>query len=299
MPTFASRSATDYAAALEAMHARYDPMFGAGVVDALDRLSVFTIFRSPWFSAALVVLIISIVVCTLDRTPRLWRGVSDIRVDQPEPFFDPILPDRAAMDARPGRRRPAGPAPERLPGPRGDRRGRHTLPVRRPSPVHQDGDPVHPRRADRLPDRRRRDLAARRGAGAGRGRGCVPDRPADRHAGPAAGQEPGLPGARPGDRPGQRLHHRPGRLPRRPRDRPQDDPGQRPAVGGGLHVPPERVRSGAAPRPARRRRPGPVGRAGPDDRFGRRAAVRHARRPGPRSGSAARCSTARRMAVAW
>ncbi len=98
VPDFALRSATDYAAALEDLHARYDPLLGAGAVDALDRLSVFTIFRSPWFSAGLVVLIVSIIVCTLDRTPRLWRGVSDVRVAQPEPYFDPILPDRAAMD---------------------------------------------------------------------------------------------------------------------------------------------------------------------------------------------------------
>jgi len=28
----------------------------------------------------------------------LWRGVRDVRVAQPEPFFDPRLPDRAAMD---------------------------------------------------------------------------------------------------------------------------------------------------------------------------------------------------------
>jgi cytochrome c biogenesis protein len=101
VPDFALRSATDYAAALEDLHARYDPLLGAGLVDALDRLWVFTIFRSPWISAALVVLIVSIVVCTLDRTPRLWRGVSDIRVAQPEPFFDPILPDRAAMTGVP------------------------------------------------------------------------------------------------------------------------------------------------------------------------------------------------------
>ena len=74
---------------------------GAAVVDALERLSVFAIFRSPWFSAALVVLVLSIVVCTLDRTPRLWRGVRDVRVAQPEPFFDPRLPDRAAMDGVP------------------------------------------------------------------------------------------------------------------------------------------------------------------------------------------------------
>ena len=98
VPDFALRSTTDYAAALDDLHARYDPLLGAGLVDVLDRLWVFTIFRSPWFSLALIVLIVSIVICTLDRTPRLWRGVREVRVAQPEPFFDPILPDRAAMD---------------------------------------------------------------------------------------------------------------------------------------------------------------------------------------------------------
>ncbi|HEY6014545.1 MAG TPA: cytochrome c biogenesis protein ResB, partial [Candidatus Limnocylindrales bacterium] len=97
LPDFAFRSATDYATALDDLHARYDPLLGSGVVDVLDRLSVFSIFRSPWFSAGLVVLVVSIVVCTLDRTPKLWRGVREVRVEQPEPFFDPRLPDRAAM----------------------------------------------------------------------------------------------------------------------------------------------------------------------------------------------------------
>ncbi len=101
LPDFAFRSASDYAAALDDLHARYDPLMGAGIVDVLERLSVFSIFRSVWFSLGLTVLVISIVVCTLDRTPRLWRGVTELRVDQPEPFFDPRLPDRAAMDAVP------------------------------------------------------------------------------------------------------------------------------------------------------------------------------------------------------
>ena len=74
LPDFAFRSATDYASALDDLHARYDPLLGSGVVDVLERLGAFAIFRSAWFSAGLVVLIISIVVCTLDRTPRLWRG---------------------------------------------------------------------------------------------------------------------------------------------------------------------------------------------------------------------------------
>ena len=98
LPGFAFRSAGDYAAAMEDIHVRYDPTIGSGVVDIFERLSLFAIFTSPWFSLALVVLVISIVVCTLDRTPRLWRGVSDVRVIQPEPYYDPVLPDRAVMD---------------------------------------------------------------------------------------------------------------------------------------------------------------------------------------------------------
>ena len=74
LPDFAFRSATDYAIAMDDIHARYDPVLGAGVVDVLERLSVFHIFSSIWFSAGLTILVISIVVCTLDRTPRLWRG---------------------------------------------------------------------------------------------------------------------------------------------------------------------------------------------------------------------------------
>jgi cytochrome c biogenesis protein len=97
LPDFAFRSASDYAQAMDQLHARYDPLMGAAGVDILERLSVFQMFRSVWFSAALFVLVISIVVCTLDRTPRLWRGVADVRVAQPEPYFDPMLPDRAAM----------------------------------------------------------------------------------------------------------------------------------------------------------------------------------------------------------
>jgi cytochrome c biogenesis protein len=97
LPDFAFRSAGDYASAMDALHARYDPTLGAGAVAALERLGAFSMFRSPWFSLGLTVLVISIVVCTLDRTPRLWRQVHDIRVVQPEPFYDPRLPDRAAM----------------------------------------------------------------------------------------------------------------------------------------------------------------------------------------------------------
>lgn len=98
LPDFAFRSAGDYAAAMEELHVRYDPTIGSAAVDVLERIGAFAVFRSPWFSLSLLVLVISIVVCTLDRTPRLWRGVSDVRVIQPAAYFLPTLPDRAVMD---------------------------------------------------------------------------------------------------------------------------------------------------------------------------------------------------------
>ena len=97
LPDFAFRSPGDYTAAMDEIHARYDPVLGTGLVDVLERLGAHSVFKSAPFALGLVVLVISIVVCTLDRTPRLWRDVSTLRVAQPEPFFDPRLPDRAVM----------------------------------------------------------------------------------------------------------------------------------------------------------------------------------------------------------
>ncbi len=97
LPGFAFRSQTDYANEMQALHDLYDPTLGAGVVDALERLQLFHVFSSVWFSVGLVVLIISIVACTIDRTPRLWRTSADIRVVQPDAYYDPRLPDRALM----------------------------------------------------------------------------------------------------------------------------------------------------------------------------------------------------------
>jgi cytochrome c biogenesis protein len=101
LPGFAFRSVSDYETAMADIHARYDGAFGPAVVRVLESLQVFHIFTSSWFMISLVVLAASIVVCTLDRTPRLWRQSSEIRVVQPEPFFTPSLPDRAVMSGVP------------------------------------------------------------------------------------------------------------------------------------------------------------------------------------------------------
>ena len=97
LPGFAFRSAGDYAAAMADIHARYDAVVGAGIVDAMERLQLFHVFSSTWFTIGLVVLILSIVICTIDRTPRLWRMASEIRVVQPDAYFDPRLPDRVRL----------------------------------------------------------------------------------------------------------------------------------------------------------------------------------------------------------
>ncbi|HKG57373.1 MAG TPA: cytochrome c biogenesis protein ResB [Candidatus Limnocylindrales bacterium] len=97
LPSSAFHSPADYESAMATIHDRYDAAFGTAVVDLLERLQVFRMFSSTWFTIGLLVLITSIVVCTIDRIPRLWRQSTDIRVVQPEPFFDPRLPDRAAM----------------------------------------------------------------------------------------------------------------------------------------------------------------------------------------------------------
>ena len=97
LPGFALQAgpgSSDYITEMAKLHDRYDPLFGATFVDVLERAQVFRVFSSAWFSGALVILLISIVVCTLDRTPRLWRQTVDIRVAQPDGFFDPRLPDR-------------------------------------------------------------------------------------------------------------------------------------------------------------------------------------------------------------
>ena len=107
LPDFAFRSLTDYANEMAKMHDRYDASMGVAVVDALERLQLFHVFKSTWFSAGLAILVISIVACTIDRLPRLWKQSSEIRVIQPDPFFDPKLPDRAAIAGMPA----AGVAP--------------------------------------------------------------------------------------------------------------------------------------------------------------------------------------------
>lgn len=97
LPGFAFRTDADYSEQMGFLRERYVPALGRPVVDLMERLGLFAIFTTWWFTALLVLLAVSIVVCTLDRLPRLWRQASEIRVVQPDAFYDPSLPERAAM----------------------------------------------------------------------------------------------------------------------------------------------------------------------------------------------------------
>jgi cytochrome c biogenesis protein len=104
IPAFALKDPAAYANELSDLHRRYDPVsivglnIGPGMVDLFDRLGFFRIFSAPWFSLLMTLLVVSIVVCTLDRTPKLWRGVRQVRPTQPAPFFDLRLPERARYE---------------------------------------------------------------------------------------------------------------------------------------------------------------------------------------------------------
>jgi cytochrome c biogenesis protein len=102
LPGFAFRSAGDYATEMDKLRSIYEPALGVGLVDLMERLQLFHVFSSTPFSVALLVLAVSILICTLDRTPRLWQQSAAIRVVQPPAYFDPRLPDRVSIAAGPG-----------------------------------------------------------------------------------------------------------------------------------------------------------------------------------------------------
>jgi cytochrome c biogenesis protein len=102
LPGFAFRSAGDYATEMDKLRSIYEPALGVPLVDLMERLQLFRVFSSTPFSVALLVLAVSILICTLDRTPRLWQQSAAIRVVQPDAYFDPRLPDRVSIAAGPG-----------------------------------------------------------------------------------------------------------------------------------------------------------------------------------------------------
>ena len=103
-PAAALHDPAQYAEQVAEMHRRWDSIaplglpIGPGLVDVFETLGFFRVFSTPWFLLLITVLVVAIICCTLDRTPRLWRGVHVVHVQQPATFFDPRLTDRAVME---------------------------------------------------------------------------------------------------------------------------------------------------------------------------------------------------------
>ncbi len=96
LPDYALLGASDYALEMGKLRAAYAPTLGP-LTDLFERLGFFRIFTAPWFSALLVLLTVSIVVCTLDRLPKIRAVTARSRVEQPSAFFDASLPGRGEI----------------------------------------------------------------------------------------------------------------------------------------------------------------------------------------------------------
>lgn len=71
-----------YAAWLDSMRPRY-----GGWTDIMSRLAAFTVFHSLLFKAIVVLLATSIIACSINRAPRLWKHARHPRTTMGEAFF--------------------------------------------------------------------------------------------------------------------------------------------------------------------------------------------------------------------
>ncbi len=101
LPAFALRDPQAYAEQMATIEAKYERLSILGLnigplfVDVGERVGFFRVFSAPWFLFLLALLVVSIVVCTLDRTPAIWRTAHNVKVVQAAPFFDLRLSERA------------------------------------------------------------------------------------------------------------------------------------------------------------------------------------------------------------
>ena len=97
LPDFALQNAGDYANEMAKLRAEYEPTLGP-LVGIFERLGLFRVFTSPWFTALLVLLTVSIIVCTWDRLPKIAAATAPSRPEQPDTFFGSSLPARGVID---------------------------------------------------------------------------------------------------------------------------------------------------------------------------------------------------------
>jgi len=97
LPDFALQNPGDYATEMAKLRALYEPTLGP-LVGVFERLGLFRVFTSPWFTALLVLLTTSIIVCTWDRLPKIAAATAPSRAEQPDAFFGASLPGRGVND---------------------------------------------------------------------------------------------------------------------------------------------------------------------------------------------------------
>lgn len=97
LPDYALQNAGDYANEMAKLRAEYEPTLGP-LVGLFERLGLFRVFTSPWFTALLVLLTVSIIVCTWDRLPKIAAATAPSRPEQPNTFFSDSLPGRGVID---------------------------------------------------------------------------------------------------------------------------------------------------------------------------------------------------------
>lgn len=104
LPAFSLRDPVAYDQQMDALRVQYESLtiaglnYGPTMVDVFEGLGFFRVFSAPWFIFMLSLLAISIVVCTLNRTPEIWRQAHRVRVVQAAAFFDLRLDERARFD---------------------------------------------------------------------------------------------------------------------------------------------------------------------------------------------------------
>jgi cytochrome c biogenesis protein len=104
-PEGLSRDPQAYQQWLDSVRGRY-----AGWTTPLNMLGLFQVFSSIWFKAVTLLLATSILACSVNRTPRLWRAAFRPRTAVPDSFFDraplketiesPTEPDEAITAVR-------------------------------------------------------------------------------------------------------------------------------------------------------------------------------------------------------
>ena len=81
-PAGMSSDAQAYAAWVASIHSKY-----GGWTPVLDKIGLFSVFTSIWFKGITVLLTTSVLACSVNRAPRLWKLAFHPRTRMGETFF--------------------------------------------------------------------------------------------------------------------------------------------------------------------------------------------------------------------